>query len=201
MRKLKVILWVTVIAAIVILFKIFDIQQKLQDFIEWVPSLGVVAPVVFAVIYALACVLFIPGSVLTLGAGAIFGLVQGSIVVSIASTLGATLSFLVGRYFLRGAISKKVEENPKFKAIDDAVAKEGWKIVGLTRLSPIFPFTLLNYGYGITKVTLKDYVLASWIGLSHGRIRGNRAEDFIQAYAVFHRVGKPLEQISCMMAA
>lgn len=168
--KLKPFIWIVILLVIAIAFKFLNIQERLTDFIEWVPTLGTLAPVVFAVIYALACVLFIPGSLLTLGAGAVFGVVKGSVIVSIASTVGATLSFIVGRYLARGWISKKVDQNPKFKAIDEAVAKEGWKIVGLTRLSPIFPFTLLNYGYGITKVSLKDYVLASWIGMMPGTV-------------------------------
>jgi uncharacterized membrane protein YdjX (TVP38/TMEM64 family) len=121
-------------------------------------------------IYILACVLFLPGSVLTLGAGVLFGLFAGSVIVSIASTLGATAAFIVGRYFARDWVAKKIEGNPGFKAIDDAVAKEGWKIVGLTRLSPVFPFNLLNYAYGLTKVSLRDYFFASWMGMLPGTV-------------------------------
>jgi uncharacterized membrane protein YdjX (TVP38/TMEM64 family) len=90
---------------------------------------------------------------------------KGSIIVSIASTVGATCAFLVGRHIARDWVSKKIQANPKFKAIDEAVAREGWKIVGLTRLSPIFPFNLLNYAYGLTRVSLRDYFFASWFGM------------------------------------
>ena len=121
-------------------------------------------------IYLLACVLFLPGSILTLGAGAIFGVIKGSVIVSLSSTLGATCTFLIGRYLVRHWVESKIEGNPKFKAVDEAVAKEGWKIVGLTRLSPIFPFNLLNYAYGVTKVTIRDYILASWIGMMPGTV-------------------------------
>ena len=114
--------------------------------------------------------LFIPGSVLTLGAGAIFGVVWGSVYVSISSTLAATCAFLVGRYLARDAIERKIKGNKRFDAIDKAVAGEGWKIVGLTRLSPVFPFTLLNYAFGLTQVKLRDYMLASWIGMMPGTI-------------------------------
>ena len=114
--------------------------------------------------------LFIPGSVLTLGAGAIFGVVWGSGYVSISSTLAATCAFLVGRYLARDAIARKIEGNERFAAIDKAVAREGWKIVGLTRLSPVFPFTLLNYAFGLTQVKLRDFVLASWIGKMPGTV-------------------------------
>jgi len=161
---------IAVIAAFLWAFRHFNISQRLDQFVEFIPQLGLWAPVVFIILYALGTVLFVPGSALTLGAGAIFGVVKGTMIVSVASVLGATLSFLIGRYFARQLIEKKLEKNQTFKAIDDAVAEEGWKIVGLTRLSPIFPFTLLNYGYGITKVSLKDYLLASWIGMLPGTV-------------------------------
>jgi uncharacterized membrane protein YdjX (TVP38/TMEM64 family) len=115
-------------------------------------------------------VMFLPGSILTIGAGVIFGVVRGSIYVSIAATLGATAAFLVGRYFARDWIARKLDGNAKFKAIDEAVGKEGWKIVILTRLSPVFPFNLLNYAYGLTRVTLRDYFFASWAGMIPGTI-------------------------------
>ena len=83
----------------------------------------------------------------------------------LASIAGAILAFLIGRYFARGWVAKQIENYPKFKAIDEAVAKEGWKIVGLTRLSPIFPFVVINYAFAITQVSLRDYTIASWIGM------------------------------------
>ena len=118
----------------------------------------------------LACIFFIPGSILTLGAGAIYGVVVGSVLVSVSSTLGATAAFLIGRFFARNWVAKTVEGNSKFGAIDDAVADGGWKMVGLIRLSPMFPFNLLNYAFGLTKVTLRDYVLASWLGMLPGTV-------------------------------
>jgi uncharacterized membrane protein YdjX (TVP38/TMEM64 family) len=145
-------------------------NELLKNGLEWVERMGPTGPVVFIALYVVACVLFIPGSALTLGAGAIFGVVRGSILVSVASTLGATAAFLVGRYAARDWVARKIEKNAKFRAIDQAVAGEGWKIVGLTRLSPVFPFSLLNYAYGLTKVSLRDYVLASWIGMMPGTV-------------------------------
>ncbi len=145
-------------------------NEILKSGLDWVEQLGPTGPALFILLYIAACVLFIPGSALTLGAGAIFGVVRGSIIVSVASTLGATAAFLVGRYFARDWIARKIEKNEKFAAIDQAVGREGWKIVGLTRLSPAFPFSLLNYAYGLTKVSLRDYVLASWIGMMPGTI-------------------------------
>ena len=139
----------------------FNPQQLLRNALQWVDDLGAIAPIAFMAIYIVATVAFLPGSVLTLGAGVLFGIVKGSIFVFFGATIGATLAFLVGRYLARGWISKKIEGNQKFKAIDKAVGKEGLKIVLLTRLSPIFPFNLLNYGLGVTGVSLKDYVLGS----------------------------------------
>jgi uncharacterized membrane protein YdjX (TVP38/TMEM64 family) len=138
--------------------------------LDWIAGLGALAPVAFIAIYIAACVAFVPGSILTIGAGVIFGVVRGSIYVSIAATLGATAAFLVGRYLAREWVSARLEGNAKFKAIDEAVGKEGWKIVALTRLSPVFPFNLLNYAYGLTRVTLRDYFLASWAGMIPGTI-------------------------------
>lgn len=138
--------------------------------LEWVSGLGMLGPVIYAVIYIIACVFLIPGSILTLGAGILFGVAYGSVIVCISATLGATCSFLVGRYLARGWVARKVEGNPKFKAIDEAVAREGWKIVGLTRLSPVFPFVLLNYAYGLTKVSLRDFFFASLVGMIPGTV-------------------------------
>ncbi|MFY7801898.1 MAG: TVP38/TMEM64 family protein [Limnoraphis robusta] len=146
------------------------IQDYLKQTLDWIANLGYWGPVALIFVYILATVLFLPGSILTLGAGAIFGVITGSICVSIGSVVGATCAFLVGRYLARGWVAEKIAENDKFKAIDEAVAREGWKIVGLTRLSPVFPFNLLNYSFGLTKVSLRDYVIASWIGMIPGTL-------------------------------
>jgi uncharacterized membrane protein YdjX (TVP38/TMEM64 family) len=140
-----------------------------DDALPWIESLGLTGAIAFMIIYLVATVAFFPGSILTLGGGAIFGLFWGSVYVFIGATIGATLAFLVGRYFARGWVFKKIADNQKFTAIDRAVGKEGFKIVFLTRLSPIFPFILLNYGLGVTGVSLKDYVLAS-VGMIPGTI-------------------------------
>jgi uncharacterized membrane protein YdjX (TVP38/TMEM64 family) len=144
-------------------------QDLLQNILTWVQGLGAIAPVAFILIYNIATVLLIPGSILTLGGGVLFGLVWGSIYVLIAATLGATIAFLIGRYFTQTWVKQQLSKYPKFAAIETAVAKEGFKIVLLTRLSPLFPFNLLNYAFGITQVSLKDYVLGS-IGMIPGTI-------------------------------
>lgn len=144
-------------------------QELLRNALEWVNSLGSLGAIAFITIYLLATVAFFPGSILTLGAGVVFGVVWGSLYVFVGATLGATAAFLVGRYLARGWVSGKIAGNANFRAIDEAVGKEGFKIVLLTRLSPVFPFNLLNYAYGVTGVSLRDYVLAS-VGMIPGTI-------------------------------
>src|SRR5215510_3384490 len=134
----KWVLYVVAAVALVFAVKYFHVQDLLQAALDWIGKLGPWGPVIFVALYVVATVLFVPGSVLTLGAGAVFGVVLGSVCVSISATLGATAAFLVGRYLARNAIARKIEKNEKFAAIDRAVAEEGWKIVFLTRLSPVF---------------------------------------------------------------
>ena len=147
----------------------FNPQETLRNALQWIDSLGSVGAIAFIALYIIATVAFLPGSIITLGAGVVFGVVLGSLYVFIGATLGATAAFLVGRYLARGWVSKKIAGNDKFKAIDEAVGKEGFKIVLLTRLSPIFPFNLLNYAFGVTGVSLKDYFLGS-VGMIPGTI-------------------------------
>lgn len=135
--------------------------QYLPQFAAWVESLGFWGPLVFVLGYAVATVAFIPGSLLTLAAGAIFGLAQGTLYTFLGATLGASAAFLIARYGARGAIERRIAGNRKFAAIDRAVGREGFKIVALLRLSPVFPFNLLNYSLGLTKVRFLDYLLAS----------------------------------------
>jgi len=167
--KLKYIGIAVVVAALIASTQLVDIQGALTNALNWINNLGPAAALVFMVIYIVATVLFIPASILTLGAGVVFGLIKGSIYVYIAASIGASLAFLVGRYIARGWVEKQIEGNQRFKVIDQAVAEEGMKIVLLTRLSPIFPFNLLNYAYGLTKVTFRDYVLGT-LGILPGTI-------------------------------
>jgi uncharacterized membrane protein YdjX (TVP38/TMEM64 family) len=144
-------------------------QALLESALQWINGLGSLGGIAFIGIYIIATVAFLPGSILTLGAGVIFGVILGSLYVFIGATLGATAAFLVGRYLARGWVTNKISGNKKFAAIDKAVGKEGLKIVLLTRLSPIFPFNLLNYALGITGVSLQDYFLGS-VGMIPGTI-------------------------------
>lgn len=147
----------------------FNPQSFLRNALQWIDSLGAEGAIAFIIIYIIATVAFLPGSILTLGAGVVFGLVWGSLYVFIGATLGAMAAFLVGRYLARSWVASKIAGNKNFTAIDLAVGKAGLKIVLLTRLSPIFPFNLLNYAFGITGVSLKDYLIGS-VGMIPGTI-------------------------------
>ena len=161
----KVAIGLAAVAALILLGRAAG--GYIQPFAAWVEGLGIFGPVVFILAYAAAVVAFVPASLLTLGAGAIFGLGPGTLYVFVAATLGSCMAFLVSRYAARAAVERKIEGNDKFAAIDTAVAAEGRKIVFLLRLSPVFPFNLLNYALGLTKVSFADYAMASF-----GRIPG-----------------------------
>jgi uncharacterized membrane protein YdjX (TVP38/TMEM64 family) len=173
-RRKKIIKVVILVIIILIVIggikKLLPIKDWLIKSLEWTQGLGILGPVFVAGFYILACILFLPGSVLTLGAGFIFKVVKGSITVSIGSTLGACAAFLLGRTVARKWIAGKVTKNEKFAAIDEAVAQQGFKIVLLTRLSPAFPFVLLNYAFGLTKISFWKYALGSWVGMMPGTI-------------------------------
>ena len=147
----------------------FNPQEILRQSLKWIENLGYSGGFVFILVYMIATVAFIPGSILTLGAGVVFGVVWGSLYVFIGATLGAIAAFLIGRYLARDWISQKIAGNQKFAAIDRAMSNDGFKIVLLTRLSPIFPFNFLNYAFGITGVSFKDYAIAS-VGMIPGTV-------------------------------
>lgn len=148
----------------------YDLQGPLKEALIWTRDAGSLGTLIFVGVYVLAAVLLVPVSLLSSGAGAIYGLGPGFLIVILAATLGAACAFLLGRYLVRDWVRVKVRDNPNFRAIDDAVAREGWKIVGLTRLSPVFPYNLLNYVFGLTKITLGDFVSASLIGMLPGTL-------------------------------
>jgi uncharacterized membrane protein YdjX (TVP38/TMEM64 family) len=129
-------------------------------FATWVDDLGLWAPVVFIAGYAVATVAFVPGVLLTLAAGALFGLTRGTLYTFVGASLGACGSFLVARYVARGAVERRLAAYPRFAAIDHAVARAGLRIVFLLRLSPVFPFNVLNYALGLTRVRFVDYLVA-----------------------------------------
>ena len=156
-----------IVAAFILFVPAEDVARYVLDESQ---SLGFWGYAVFVLVYIAFTVLFVPGFILTVGAGAAFGLLPGFITVSAGSTLGAAAAFVIGRFFARGWVARKVAGNPRFESIDRAVGREGAKIVFLTRLSPVFPFNLLNYAYGLTNIPLGKYTLASWVGMMPGTL-------------------------------
>jgi uncharacterized membrane protein YdjX (TVP38/TMEM64 family) len=163
----RLALALTALAAVLYLSR--SAGAYVPQFAEWVDGLGAFGPLVFVIGYVAAVIAFIPGSVLTLAAGAIFGLAEGTAYVFVAATIGAVLAFLIARHGARDAIERRIEGDARFAAIDRAVGAEGRKIVFLLRLSPVFPFNLLNYALGLTQVRTLDYVVAS-IGMLPGTL-------------------------------
>lgn len=165
----KVILYGILGLAILALLFLLGRQtgHYIPQFLRWVDSLGIWGPVAFVLGYAVATVAFVPGSAMTLAAGAIFGLAKGTLYTFVGATLGCSAAFLVSRYVARGLVERRLENYPKFQAVDRAVGGEGFKIVFLLRLSPIFPFNLLNYALGLTRVRFLHYLLAS-VGMIPG---------------------------------
>lgn len=163
---------VLAIALALVLGLVFLDQTKeaLQAFLTWTQGIGSWGPPLLGVVYVLACVLFLPGSVLTLACGFLFGLWKGLLVAVAGSNVGAALAFLLGRTLARDWVAKKVSGNRRFSAIDQAVGQEGLKIVFLTRLSPVFPFNLLNFAFGATRVSPRDYLLGSVAGMLPGTL-------------------------------
>lgn len=170
MTRLRLLVLMVLAAAAVLAVVILPLKDLLVEFLERVRALGPWGPALLAAAYIPASLLFVPGSLLTLGAGFLFGVPVGTAAVSVGSVLGACAAFLAGRTLARGWIEEKVSGKPKFRAVDEAVGRQGFKIVLLTRLSPIFPFNLLNYAYGVTPVSFRDYLLASWIGMLPGTV-------------------------------
>ncbi|MFC2091506.1 TVP38/TMEM64 family protein [Elusimicrobiota bacterium] len=167
---IKPIVFLVIVILLVILSGKLGLGSRLGDLKDWINTLGIWGPVVFILIYAVATVAAVPGSAMTIFAGSVFGSLFGVVIVSIASTLGAGLAFLVSRYFARASIVKWLENNEKFKKLDELTEKHGGIIVAITRLVPLFPFTLLNYGFGLTKVKFKIYFFGSWLCMLPGTI-------------------------------
>lgn len=130
----------------------------------WIAASGWIGWIWFIILYALSCVLFLPGSVLSFGAGAVYGFWGGTVLVSIGSVAGALANFLTTRYLLRGWMARKFAASRKFHALDHAATSDGWKLVILTRLSPILPHSLVSCAFGLSRISFWRFTLASWIG-------------------------------------
>lgn len=161
---------ISVLLIVLVLARVLGLGEKLGAMRDWIGSLGPWGPLAFMVIYVAATVAAIPGSALTIAGGALFGSFWGVIVTLHAAVIGASLAFLISRYFAREAIVRWLGQNEKFRRLDRLTAEHGAIIVALTRLVPIFPFNLLNYGFGLTRVPFWTYVLWSWLCMLPGSV-------------------------------
>ena len=143
------------------MFELNLVPEILHNSLAGIQNLGLLGAIAFILLYVVTTIALVPGSILTLGAGVIFGVVWGSFYVFLGAICGETLAFLIGRYLARDWVYRKIQGNQQFLAINKALKQEGFKIILLTRLSPIFPFSLLNYAFGVTGVSLRDYFLGS----------------------------------------
>lgn len=168
MKASKILLIVLVLAALFFGFRALPIREWFIELEAYVRSLGAIGPAVWAFAYVVCTVLFIPGSALTLGAGGLFGLKTGFLVVLVGANIGALCAFLLSRTLLREKVAGWAERNPKFKSLDRAIGGQGFKMVFLSRLSPAFPFSLLNYLLGLTAVRTGAYTLANLFGMLPG---------------------------------
>lgn len=186
-RHYKAIVLVVALAALSAAAIWLPLRDSLLSGIAWIQTLGSLAWLIYVLTYIVAAVLLIPGSILTLAAGFVFGLPLGVALVSIGSVLGASAAFLVGRFMARDWVSHRIADLPRFRALDSASRHDGFTIVLLARLSPLFPFNLLNYGLGITAVHFKHFLVASWIGMLPGTVLyvyiGSLASDATQLTA------------------
>lgn len=158
------------VIALVVAVKFLPVAHWLKGFDEWVKHFGAWGIVLYIAVYAVATVLFLPGWIFTVGAGLTFGLLWGTVAAICGATIGATLAFVIARYIARGTISKRFARNKQFTAIDKAIGKQGWKMVGLLRLSPLIPFNLSNYLFGLTAIELPSYIIASFVGMLPGTL-------------------------------
>lgn len=166
----RIVLVVVSMICVVIALCVAPMASWLQALLQWVDGLGMWGPVVLGVAYIVACIAFVPGFILTLGAGALFGVLTGAITISIASTLGATCAFLIARYAARDQVEAWIAAKPRFAAIESAIGQKGWRVILLIRLSPLLPFNVLNYALGLTSISLRDYFFASWVGMFPGTL-------------------------------
>ncbi len=158
-KWLKTLVFLLLIIAGIVAVRSLGLEQYLVTFKTWVAQQGAWGPIIFMAVYAVSTVLALPGSALSIMAGVLFGSFWGVIVVLVGATVGASLCFLISRYLLRSNVERWLDKNEKFQKLDAITEKNGPIIVAVTRLVPLFPFNMLNYGFGLTKVPFLTYVL------------------------------------------
>jgi len=176
--------WAMMLVAVIAVVAVARmVGDELPRLFAWVAELGAWGPIAFITLYVIATVLVVPGALVTLAGGALFGVLSGTAYVFAGAVLGSGAAFLIGRYLARRAVEERVARYERFAAVDRAVARDGLKMVLLLRLSPIFPFSLLNYALGLTSVRFRDYMLASFgmlpatlLYVYYGKIAGDLAQ-------------------------
>jgi len=136
----------------------------LTETLEWIRGAGFIGYVWFIVLYVILCALFLPGSILTLGAGAVYGWPLGTLLVAIGSALAASINFFLSRYLARGWIERRLESRPRFRSLAHKVAEKGWPLIMLSRLSPVFPHSIISYAAGLTRINYFTFFGASFLG-------------------------------------
>lgn len=160
------------------------VDEWLKIFSHWIEGLGVWGYLLFIGVYVLACLLLAPGAPLSSAAGLIFGLARGFVVVLIGATIGALLAFLVARYLVRDKVRSSLEGKPKFAAVEKAISEDGWKVVLLLRLSPLVPFNLQNYFFGVSEVKFWPYAASTFFGI----MPGAQSETEVRALAAMRKL-------------
>jgi uncharacterized membrane protein YdjX (TVP38/TMEM64 family) len=136
----------------------------LEKTLDWINSFGIWGAGVFLLVYSLACIFFVPSFIFTFSGGILFGLWKGLILSLLGTGAGSLCAFLIGRYLARDFVEKKIGENAEFQRLSAALKRKGWKVILLARFSPVFPFLIGNYAFGVTKMKARHYLMASVLG-------------------------------------
>ncbi|NTW07403.1 MAG: TVP38/TMEM64 family protein [Syntrophaceae bacterium] len=166
----KPVLFTILLAVVIIIFRLTGWSEKVTDLRDWISALGIWGPFVFVLLYVVAVIAAVPGAAITIAGGTLFGSAWGVVLVSIASTIGASITFLIARYLARDFVLRKLSTNETFRKLDRLTLEHGAVIVAITRLVPLFPFNILNYGFGLTAVSFRIYIFWSWLCMLPGTI-------------------------------
>ena len=161
----SIVIGILLVGGVLAVLVYFDAQDQVLDFLMWLDAQGAWAPVLFTLIMALVVVLVLPGILFTTGAGFVFGVMKGTLCVVLGTTLGAGIAFLIARHLFGARAARFIMARAKMKLVSDELASRGWKIVLLTRLVPFFPFKLSNYFFGLTRFTLRDFIVGTFFGI------------------------------------
>ncbi len=164
-QRARFVLAGVILAAVVVAVWILPLDQWLDRAGEWNKANPVAGAVLYVLFATVGAVVFLPGSVIVMSAGYLYGLSVGSCLALLGVTFGAFAAFMSGRVLVRGWVLSRLEGHPRLQALDRAVYDQSFVIVALTRLSVIIPFNLLNYVYGVTGVRKTAYVVATAVGM------------------------------------